>query len=66
MVAAVEMPPFAHLVLWVVFGCMFTSFCAFYVMYRTGTPGKRLFHVYSTAIVGFASTAYLFMALGTS
>jgi bacteriorhodopsin len=51
--------------LWIGFAIMFSSFTIFYAMLRTTAPGKRLFHVYTCAIVGFASTAYLWMALGT-
>jgi bacteriorhodopsin len=53
------------ILLWIGFSAMFGSFVIFYAMLRTTAPGKRLFHVYTCAIVGFASTAYLWMALGT-
>jgi bacteriorhodopsin len=54
----------AELFLWIGFFCMFGSFLIFYGMLRATTPGKRLFHAYTCGIVGFAATAYLFMALG--
>jgi bacteriorhodopsin len=54
----------ASLLLWIGFICMFGSFLVFYSMLRATAPGKRLFHVYTCAIVGFAATAYLWMALG--
>jgi bacteriorhodopsin len=54
----------AEVFLWVGFSVMFGSFLIFYGMLRTTAPGKRLFHIYTCAIVGFASTAYLWMALG--
>ena len=55
----------AEVFLWIGFAAMFGSFTIFYAMLRTTAPGKRLFHVLTCAIVGFASTAYLWMALGT-
>jgi hypothetical protein len=55
----------AEAFLWIGFAIMFSSFTIFYAMLRTTAPGKRLFHVYTCSIVGFASTAYLWMALGT-
>eukprot|EP00979_Chaetoceros_neogracilis_P002346 scaffold409_cov295-Chaetoceros_neogracile.AAC.16 len=54
----------ASLALWVAFACMFSSFIYFYCLFRKATPGKRIFHVMTTAIVGFAATSYFFMALG--
>ena len=60
----VELTETAQLALWVVFACMFGSFCYFYMLFRQMPSGKRIFHAYTAAIVGFASTAYLFMALG--
>jgi bacteriorhodopsin len=54
----------AMLFLWIGFFCMFGSFLIFYSMLRATAPGKRLFHAYTCGIVGFAATAYLFMALG--
>lgn len=60
----IDIPGFANTVLWVGFGCMFASFLYFYGLLRSAAPGKKLFHVYTCGIVGFASTAYLFMALG--
>jgi len=64
MADAVELSGTAQTILWVVFCCMFGSFLYFYGLFRLAEPGKRLFHVYTTAIVGFASTAYFYMALG--
>jgi bacteriorhodopsin len=55
----------AEVFLWIGFAAMFGSFTIFYAMLRTTAPGKRFFHVLTCAIVGFASTAYLWMALGT-
>ena len=54
----------AEIFLWIGFTAMFSSFVAFYAMLRTTAPGKRLFHNYTCGIVGFAATAYLWMALG--
>jgi bacteriorhodopsin len=54
----------AEIILWIGFSAMFGSFVVFYRMLRATTPGKRLFHTYTCAIVGFAATAYLWMALG--
>jgi bacteriorhodopsin len=54
----------AQIFLWIGFSAMFGSFAIFYRMLRATTPGKRLFHTYTCAIVGFAATAYLWMALG--
>jgi bacteriorhodopsin len=54
----------AEIFLWLGFTAMFGSFVVFYRMLRATAPGKRLFHTYTCAIVGFASVAYLFMALG--
>jgi len=54
----------ASLALWVAFACMFSSFIYFYCLFRKATPGKRIFHVMTTAVVGFAATSYFFMALG--
>lgn len=61
-----ELSAMGQIVLWVVFLCMFVSFLSFFCLMRAMDPAKRLFHVYSTTIVGFASTAYLYMALGTT
>jgi bacteriorhodopsin len=54
----------AEIFLWLGFSAMFGSFVVFYAMLRTTAPGNRLFHNYTCAIVGFAATAYLWMALG--
>jgi bacteriorhodopsin len=54
----------AKIFLWLGFSAMFSSCVVFYAMLRTTAPGKRLFHNYTCAIVGFAATAYLWMALG--
>jgi bacteriorhodopsin len=54
----------AELFLWIGFCAMFGSFLVFYGMLRATAPGKRLFHTYTCGIVGFAATAYLFMAFG--
>jgi bacteriorhodopsin len=54
----------AELFLWTGFTAMFGSFLVFYSMLRATAPGKRVFHNYTCAIVGFAATAYLWMALG--
>jgi bacteriorhodopsin len=54
----------AEIFLWIGFTAMFSSFVVFYAMLRTTPPGKRLFHNYTCAIVGFAATAYFWMALG--
>jgi bacteriorhodopsin len=53
-----------EILLWIGFSAMFGSFVVFYAMLRTTAPGSRLFHTYTCAIVGFAATAYLWMALG--
>jgi bacteriorhodopsin len=54
----------AEIFLWLGFFAMFGSFVVFYAMLRTTAPGHRLFHNYTCGIVGFAATAYLWMALG--
>jgi bacteriorhodopsin len=54
----------AEIFLWIGFSAIFSSFVVFYAMLRTTAPGKRFFHNYTCAIVGFAATAYFWMALG--
>jgi len=61
---AEELSSTDYTVLWVSFACMFFSFVVFYITLKMQPVGKRLFHAYTCGIVGFASTAYLFMALG--
>lgn len=61
---AEDLSNLAELFLWIGFFCMFGSFLVFYGMLRSTAPGKRLFHAYTCGIVGFAATAYLFMAFG--
>jgi bacteriorhodopsin len=61
---ATDLSETATLFLWIGFFAMFGSFLVFYTMLRATAPGKRLFHIYTCAIVGFAATAYLWMALG--
>jgi bacteriorhodopsin len=59
-----DLTPAAEMFLWIGFTAMFSSFVAFYAMLRTTAPGKRVFHNYTCGIVGFAATAYFWMALG--
>merc|ERR1712224_269019 len=49
---------------YVAFACMFASFLVFFVQMKRSPVGKRLYHAYTCGIVGFASVAYLIMALG--
>lgn len=52
------------LIQYVAFFCMFASFIIFFVQLKASPSGERLYHAYTCGIVGFASTAYLFMATG--
>lgn len=61
---AQEVSVLDQVLLGIVFACMFVSFCVFYSMYRKAPAGNKTFHAYTCGIVGFASTAYLFMTLG--
>ena len=49
----------------VAFFCMFISFIVFFIQMKKTAAGSRTYHAYTCGIVGFASVAYLFMALGT-
>jgi len=49
---------------YVAFFCMIGSFITFFILLKKTPPGKRLYHAYTCGIVGFASVAYLFMAVG--
>jgi len=48
----------------VAFFCMFISFIVFFIQMKKTAAGSRTYHAYTCGIVGFASVAYLFMALG--
>jgi sensory rhodopsin len=48
----------------VAFWCMFASFIAYFIELKKEESGKRIYHAYTCGVVGFASVAYLIMALG--